>query len=115
GVRENGTIKQESRSASELGGKVGQRPLPVGAVVVSRFREGARWRPRAITAGQAMLTLLGHCASAQRSPGVAVQTVKGMVSDAVLIRGVRGEAEETALRILRRMDRFVSQHPPSTV
>lgn len=115
GVRANGTIEQISRTALELGGKVGRGPIPVGAVVVSRFRAGAHWRPRAITAGQAMLTLLGHCASAQRSPGVAVQTVKQMVSEAVLIRGVRGEADDTALRILRRVDQAALRKPSDSV
>jgi hypothetical protein len=106
GIRAIGEMKQESRTASELGGKTGRRAIPVGAVIVTRFREGARWRPRPITPGQAMLTLLEHCASAQRSPEIAVATVKRMVSEALLLRGVRGDADETALPLLRRVEQF---------
>jgi hypothetical protein len=103
GMRQPESIKQTNHSAQELGGRVGRKSLPVGAVIVSRFREGATWRPRRLSAGRAVLALLEHCASAQRSPGDAVETAKKMVSSAVLLKGTRGEADELAPLLLRRL------------
>src|SRR5919109_1115164 len=53
-------------------GSLACAPLPVGLVVVTRYREGARWRPRSISPGQAGLEVLAHTAAARRRPAAAL-------------------------------------------
>lgn len=101
GIRPEGEGEQRVYSAEALGGRVGTGPLPVGAVLVTSYREGGRWRPRPMTPGQGLLTLLHYCASAQRDPGQALATLKRVVAEARLLKGSRGEAGETAELILR--------------
>jgi hypothetical protein len=74
--------------------------LPVGIVVVSPYRAGARWRPTRLSAGQAALELLAHTVPARRKPEVVVPTLRSTVSEAIALNGVRGEAEEAARLIL---------------
>jgi len=104
GVRANGTIKQERRTAEELGGRLGQKPIPVGAIIASSYSEGAVWQPEQLSAARAAMTLVELCASVQRRPGYTVQTVKKMVGSAVRLKGDRGEAEELAPRLLHQLN-----------
>jgi hypothetical protein len=93
-VRENGSRDQTERPVEYFGGIAGQEPLPVGLVIVSRFRPEAHWRPRQISQGVGLLKILDNTVSARRAPAVAMSTLKQVVSNALIVRGVRGEASE---------------------
>jgi hypothetical protein len=84
----------------EIGGVAGARPLPVGLVLITRFVSGSRFRPRPISAGRAVLELLANTLPARRRPERVLDTLTQVVSQALVLRGPRGEAEETAHQIL---------------
>jgi hypothetical protein len=84
----------------EIGGVAGARPLPVGLVLITRYVSGSRSRPRPISAGRAVLELLANTLPARRRPERVLDTLTQVVSQAVVLRGPRGEAEETARQIL---------------
>ena len=84
----------------ELGGVAGLRPLPVGLVLITRYVSGTRFRPRPVSAGRAVLELLGHTLPARRRPERILDVLTRAVSQASVLRGARGEAEETARQIL---------------
>ena len=94
--------RQRKVCPEEFGGRGASEPLPVGLVVVSEFREGARFRPRALTQGQGSLALLAHAIPARRRPAEVLDTLARVVRGATVLRGARGEAAEAALRILER-------------
>lgn len=102
-VREGG--RQTNRGAEAFGGRAGARPLPVGLVVVSRYVEGARWRPRAMSAGRGVLALLDNTISARREPARALEALREVAVRAPVLKGARGEAEETARAILALLER----------
>lgn len=93
-IRENGSRRQTQRPVEEFGGIPGSRPLPVGLVIVTRYRPGAQWSPRQLSPGIGLLKILDNTISARKSPAVALSTLKQVVSDAVIVRGVRGEASQ---------------------
>ncbi|MBI3798296.1 MAG: hypothetical protein HY268_15195 [Deltaproteobacteria bacterium] len=80
--------------AQALGGTIGVKPLPVGLIIVSEYRRGSRWRPQILSPGQATLALLAHTVSARRQPQFAFATLPQVVSPALALKGVRGEAQE---------------------
>ena len=82
-IRENGAGRPKEIHPEALGGTVGVKPLPVGLVVATSYREGARWRPRQLLPGRAVLALLAHTVSARRKPERARQ----VVADAPVIKG----------------------------
>jgi hypothetical protein len=86
--------------AEELGGVAGIGPLPVGLVLITRYVGGTRFRPRPLSAGRAVLELLAHTLPARRRPGRVLDALSRVVSQALVLRGTRGEAEETARQIL---------------
>jgi hypothetical protein len=91
-VRENGSSRQTPRNVEELGGINGTRPLPVGLVIVSRHQAGALWSPRELSPGIGLLHILDNTVSARTSPATVLSSLKHVVSDARIVRGVRGEA-----------------------
>jgi hypothetical protein len=95
-------FRQRRVSVEEFGGSAATKPLPVGLVVVSEFREGARWRPRSLTAGQGSLALLANTVPARLRPLEVLETLEKVVRGANVIRGTRGEAAEAAQSILER-------------
>ena len=95
-------LRQHKVSVVELGGSAATKPLPVGLVVVSEFREGSRFRPRTLTPGQGSLALLANTVPARRRPLEVLETLAKVVSTAAVLRGSRGEAAEAAARILER-------------
>jgi hypothetical protein len=103
-VRESGSYRQTQRTVAELGGVAGIQPLPVGLVIVSRYVPGARWRPRPLSPGIGLLKILDNTVSARRSPATVLGTLKLVVSDALVVRGVRGEASEVVDWITAHFD-----------
>lgn len=79
--------------AEELG-KVGVAPLPVRWIVVSRYQRGARWRPRRVSPGLAVLDLLDNAVPARRDPNAVLATLVRAAAQASAVRGTRGEASE---------------------
>ncbi len=96
--------KQQSFPVESLGGHAGTRPLPVGLVVVTHFKAGAKWRPQAITSGQGTLALLANTISARRQPQMVMATLQQVVTETRFLKGVRGEASATAAALLQYLD-----------
>ena len=67
-LREEGEFRQTKITVAELGGHSGTKPLPVGLVLMTQFKNGARWRPRKLTAGKGVLEMLFNTVSARRNP-----------------------------------------------
>lgn len=102
-IRENGSYKGTKYAAEELGGKTGNKPLPVGLVVVSKYKEGVRFRPREISAGEGVLALLNNTVPARTKPKTALATLKQVITGARTIKGIRGESSETVDAVLKEL------------
>jgi hypothetical protein len=105
-VRGEGGCDRHARrqSAEELGGVCGREPLPVGLVVLAEHRAGASWRPRRLSAGQAVLEILSHTVPARLRPEDSLATLGRAVQGAEVLQGERGEARDLAVRLLAWME-----------
>ena len=103
-LREEGEYIQTKVSVAELGGRSGTKPLPVGLVLMTQFKRGARWRPRKLTSGKGVLELLINTVSARRNPGKALSTLQRVTARAEVLKGVRGDATEAVPAMLQRVE-----------
>lgn len=102
GIREGKKIVRTRKyAAAEIGAKTGSTTLPVGLVLVSQYKEGARFKPQEISAGEAVLALLNNTVSARRQPETALATLNKAVSNGRLIKSRRGEAAEIIDTVLK--------------
>ena len=97
--------RPQRRPASELGGPTGQEPAPVGLVLLTHYREGARWRPRTLSPGQAVLGMLEHTVPARDRPETALAVLGRVAERAHVIKSPRDEAPRAAERVLKLLDR----------
>jgi hypothetical protein len=83
-----------------LGGRAGRRPLPVGLIAVTAYHREARWRPRQLSPGEALLALLDNTVTVRRQPDVVLPTLRRAVGGARAIRTRRTEADVIAPALL---------------
>ena len=103
-IRENGHLEKPKKYKVEaLGGRPGAKPLPVGLVVVSKYKPGAKWRPRQLSAGEGALALLANTVSARREPRAMLATLQKVVSHAPVLKGQRGEAQQVIDYVLAKL------------
>lgn len=91
-------------TASPIRGVETAEPLPLGLVVSAPFRRGARWSPRAMSAGEIALALMGNAVVARTRPAHAMMRIaRAMEWGVGGLQGERGEADEIAQSLLDRV------------
>jgi len=100
-IRNADGTTQTRVTAEGLGGKTGSRPLPIGLVLLTRHKPGARWRPRVWSQGNGILGLLANTLVARHRPARALATLEKAISKSQVLWGPRGEAKETVESILQ--------------
>jgi hypothetical protein len=85
----------------ELGGIAGTEPLPIGMIVATKYRPGSQWRPGPMSSGQAALALFDNAIVARMRPAHTMTRIaRALDLGAVGMIGPRGEADDTARRLL---------------
>ena len=97
-------IYQSDHSVESLGGVAATDPAPVGMVVLTSFRNGAEWRPRRLSSGEAVLGLLSHTLPALTRPAHVLPALTRACEAAIALQGERGEADEVARALLLELD-----------
>jgi hypothetical protein len=92
------------RRADELGAKVAEQPRPVGLVALAEYRSGAEWQPRRVSAGIGAQAMMANTISQTSFQSVALPAFRRLIERVEIWKGRRGEADETAARILRMLD-----------
>ena len=85
-------------------GRVGSGPLPVGLVVAPVYVRGAKWRPRDLSTGEAMLTLFDNTLLARDRARESFAAFRKALLGVPAVNGLRGEADEVAQWILSRSE-----------
>jgi hypothetical protein len=104
-LRERDGRPPQKASAEELGSRTGARPLPVGLVALPRYFPGKHWQPRELSQGQAVLEIMNNTMCAQKKPEIALATLRRVVAGATVLKGPRGDADETARTLLEQLGR----------
>jgi hypothetical protein len=86
-----------------LGPVEAQDPIPVGLVVLTTYKPGATWAPRQLTAAEGIVALMEHAVPARDRPAETLVTLRRTLADAQILSGDRGEARETASRLLETL------------
>jgi hypothetical protein len=86
-----------------FGAKEGNEPLPLGVVIATQYQPGTSWQPRRLSTGRTAMAMFEHALSARTQPEMTLNALHTAATTAVGWAGPRGEADETARRILERM------------
>lgn len=96
------SIRQPAGRAQRvpLAPSVDLQPLRIGVVVATRYEPGVEWRARRGTSGGAAMALLANTVRARLAPASVLKILARAAEGAVLLEGPRGEAADTAFRML---------------
>jgi hypothetical protein len=78
----------------------GRGAVPVGLVVETRYRAGARWTPVSLSAGEIVLALLGNTVPARDRPAEVLAVLARAAEGASGLRSDRGAAARTARTLI---------------
>ena len=98
-MRINDTRETDEQPVESLGGRAGDRPLPVSVIAFTSYRPGAVWTSRARTAGEGAVKLLEHSIAARSRPE-QVLAAGARPTNAMVLEGDRGDADEAASTLL---------------
>jgi hypothetical protein len=102
-IRDGSTALTRRVPVAALGAETGTTPLPIGLVLVTSYRVGARWRPRRLTAAPTLLALMRHTVAARGNPEHSMPILKQAVSGGIALAGLRGEARPLVSAVLRHV------------
>lgn len=97
----DGTYDQVDHPVRSIGGRVGKRPVPVKLIVLTRFEKNAKWRPKRISEGQAVLGVLNNAVGIRRDPSFVLPVLTNLSKSAIAIKSKRGDADNTAEQIIQ--------------
>lgn len=80
---------------------VAEHPVHAGLIVLTSYWPGGTWRPSARSQAEGAFALLQNTVSARRRPSSALRATSRLADGAVVLAGRRGEAADTALRLLK--------------
>lgn len=93
----------KNHDVTSLGGRVGEGPLPLGLVVMALYRPGAQWKPRKLSGGEGVLSLISNAIAAQDRPEEVFATLTRAAHGVPVLEGERGEATDLAPLLLEQM------------
>lgn len=99
-IRRGEWLPRDRCTAESLRGRSGTEPLPVGQVVITGYQPGARWQPRRLSGGEALLALLQHTVLVRVRPELALNRLRRMLDGARALDGPRGEAHDLVPSLL---------------
>lgn len=79
-------------------------PLPVGMVLFTKFSSTGEWDPEVVSVGNGILTAVPQVIPMSFNTKFALKVLNTTFNRAIIIRSDRGEAKETAPRILEYFD-----------
>ncbi len=101
-LRMRGPEAMKRMRAKDFGADTGAKSLPIGLVITTRFKDGARWRARKLSRGKAVLELLANTVSARSQPEMALSFLSKAVASATSLKSSRGEARDLVEWLARR-------------
>ena len=99
-VRINDTRETDEQPVESLGGRAGDRPLPIALIAFTSYRPEAAWALRPCSAGEGAVKLLEHSIAARSRPEQVLAAVRRAATDAMVLEGERGDAGQAASALL---------------
>jgi len=85
----------------DLGAQTATGPMPVYAVVFTRFEPEGEFHPLPITPGRAIVEVLNNVVAVRANPRKSLRTARAATSKSIVLESTRGEASQAAALLLQ--------------
>jgi hypothetical protein len=96
----DGERRQTEHTLTEVGGVPGTEPIEIALLVLTEYRAGSKWDPTELSPAQGVVELLAHAEPVQARPEMTLPAIKNGLANARVLKGQRGDADETAAALL---------------
>ncbi len=100
----SGNYLKTDITVESLGGVIGLDPIPVFLVLLTRFRSHSRWKPIILTSGVGVMKMMLQAISLRFQSEFTLEVLKTVANRAIIIEGVRNNANNSADKIIRLVD-----------
>jgi hypothetical protein len=105
---DDGMFSPYELTVEELSGTVADKPLPVGCILFTNYKPGARWSPKTLSAGEGVLKMIPFTLPISYRPEFAFRVLNIIAPRAIIASGSRGNAEKFAKTLLNFVDKHVN-------
>jgi hypothetical protein len=97
---ETDIYRQVDHAVESIGGTAGDRRVPIGMFLITKYKAGAKWNPKALSSAKGLMEIIKHTLPIRRDPHFTLAVLQRAAARAAIVKTPRGEAGETADRIL---------------
>jgi len=90
--------------ASELGGEVGRKAVPVGMIFFTRFSEAADIAPEYLSPGAGIMEIIPNTLTIRKDPAFSLKVLELVAQRAIMVRSPRGDVNSFAKFLLEFFD-----------
>ncbi len=105
---ENGEKRNSDLRVETFGGRTGSAAIPVGAVILTEFKRDGEWKLEILTAGVGVVEMIPQTFPIRVNTQFTLSVLQKVASNAIILKGFRGEAEKFAETILNFIDKAVN-------
>lgn len=94
------SLRDESReyrrsnvSATSIGGLIGDVPIPVSAVILTRFRKNGKWKPKILSSGHGIMQILPQAIPVRTNTELTLSVLKTIANRAIIAKSFRGDTK----------------------
>lgn len=95
---------QVDTAPESFGAAIGEKNIPVGIVLITKYEENGRWDPEVLKSGEGILEILQHTIPIRNNPDFVLKVLKKMVSRAIIAKSKRGTAHTFAPILLNYLE-----------
>lgn len=96
--------KQVDISVAEIGGVIGNSPIPIGMVLITEYKPNAVWKPKELSKAKGLLEIISHATPFTHNPEKTLRALEKSLEHAKIMKSFRGEASVTAKKILQLIE-----------
>lgn len=80
----------------KFGGVAGNKAIPVGLIVLTQYKKGARWLPKSLSPGRGLMEIIAHTLPIRNKPEFTLKVLNNMMNRAIITKTKRGDAAQAA-------------------
>lgn len=105
-LRQTPTARQIDVTAESLGARTVRRALPIGAVVLTEYREGARWAPQPVKPSHAALRMMQFTVGARTFPEPTLRILSAIAERVPVFHTPRPDTARAVPRLFQLAERL---------
>ena len=84
-----------------FGGTAGTEGIPVGMVLITKYKRNAKWRPQVLSSGKGLMEIIRNTVPIQKDPSFSLSVLNKVAKNSSIVKSSRGEVSEFADHILQ--------------